>query len=286
MNNDISKLQLYTLNVGLAHHHADWNWKNVRSPFARLYCVIEGTAQIVLPQGLAALQPGHLYFIPPYTTHSYVCDSDFTHYYIHIHEEKKDGDSLMEDWHFPVEIECQPLDVELCERLCAINPQMRLEHSNPATYDNHATYMHNLQQNLNRPFHDKVESRGILFLLMSRFIKLASPKISSEDARIKTVLKYLRKDISQDTSIRSLATMACMSKDHFIRVFKQETGDTPNAYITKRKVEQAESMLINTDLSVKTIAMRLAYDDSAYFVRVFKKITGLSPQQYRKNCNI
>ena len=43
MNNySVDQLHLLTLNVGFASHHADWNWKHVRSPFARLYYVTEG----------------------------------------------------------------------------------------------------------------------------------------------------------------------------------------------------------------------------------------------------
>lgn len=84
MNYPIDKLHLFTLNVGLACHNGDWNWKNVRSPFARLYLVVQGTAKIQLPSGIHDLSPGHLYFIPAFTTHSYICDSPFTHYYLHM----------------------------------------------------------------------------------------------------------------------------------------------------------------------------------------------------------
>ena len=64
MNKDISNLQLYTLSVGLAEHNADWNWKNVRSPFARLYYVVNGKAIIETAYGSMPLRPRHLYFIP------------------------------------------------------------------------------------------------------------------------------------------------------------------------------------------------------------------------------
>ena len=81
MNYPIDKLRLLTLNVGLANHYGDWNWKNVRSPFARLYYVTEGTAQVEMSSCVYTLKPNHLYFIPAYTTHSYICDSKFSHYY-------------------------------------------------------------------------------------------------------------------------------------------------------------------------------------------------------------
>ena len=49
MTQSIDQLHLLILNVGLAIHNADWNWKNVSSPFTRLYYIMEGTAQIIFP---------------------------------------------------------------------------------------------------------------------------------------------------------------------------------------------------------------------------------------------
>ena len=66
----IDKLHLLILNVGLAIHNADWNWKNINSPFTRLYYVTEGTAQIILPIGTYELSPNHLYLIPSFMPHS------------------------------------------------------------------------------------------------------------------------------------------------------------------------------------------------------------------------
>lgn len=67
------------LNVGKAVHNADWNWHNVRSPFARIYYVCSGNASVVLPDGAHRLRPGYMYIIPPFTVHSNLCDAPFTH---------------------------------------------------------------------------------------------------------------------------------------------------------------------------------------------------------------
>lgn len=282
MSNLVDQLHLLTLNVGLAIHNGDWNWKNVRSPFARLYYVTEGTAQVELPSGIYTLLPNHLYYIPAYTMHSYVCDSEFSHYYIHIYEDHQSDMSLLDDWELPFEVNADALDVELFKRLCYINPFMKLPQSDPLVYDNHQTLVNNIQMNQRRPFCDKVESRGILYILMSRFLKYGTPKTEVKDDRIHQILNYIRKNICNHLDIDMLADKACMSKDHFIRVFKRETGETPNVYITKRKLEKAELTLVTTDMPVKNIADMLGYDDGSYFNRIFKKNAGVTPQQYRK----
>lgn len=280
-NLSVDQLHLLTLNVGYAQHNGDWNWKNVRSPFARLYYVTEGSAQINIGTEFYTLTPRHLYFVPAFTEHSYVCDSLFSHYYIHIYEEQQDGTGLLDEWTFPVEVEASETDLELVKRLCYINPFMRLPESDPTSYDNHPTLVSNIQLNQRRPFCDKVESRGILFILMSRFLKRATAKAEVKDDRIHQILAHIRRNINSQLRIETLAEMACMSKDHFIRIFKRETGETPNAYIAHRKQEKAELLLITTDLSIKAIATTLGYDDASYFNKLFKKHAGLTPQQYR-----
>ena len=52
----VDKLHPLVLNVGLAVHNADWNWKNVNSPFTRLYYITEGTAQIQLSGSVQILK--------------------------------------------------------------------------------------------------------------------------------------------------------------------------------------------------------------------------------------
>lgn len=281
----VDQLHLLTLNVGFAQHNGDWNWKNVRSPFARLYYVTEGEAKVCMGADCFTLTPHHLYFIPAFTEHSYVCNAPFSHYYIHIYEDQQNGTDILDEFSFPFEVNAGSIDLELIKRLAEINPFLKLPDSNPQVYDNYPTLISNIRLNRQSPLHDKIESRGILDILMSRFFRRAIPKEDVKDNRIHQTITYIRKHIDSTMDIDMLADMSCMSKDHFIRVFKRETGETPNAYITKRRLEKAELALITTDLPVKDIAKMLGYDDCSYFNRLFRKNAGVTPQQYRGQNN-
>ena len=283
MNLTIDQLHFLTLNVGFAQHNGDWNWKHVRSPFARLYYVTDGEAQVGIGSDYHTLTPNHLYFIPAFTEHSYVCHASFSHYYIHIYEDQQHGAGILDEYTFPMEVDAQSTDLELIKRLSDMNPFLRLPESNPKAYDNQPTLISNIRLNQKRPFHDKMESIGILYILMSRFFKQAVAKTEVKDDRIHQTLAYIRKHLDSHLDIDMLADKACMSKDHYIRVFKRETGETPNVYITKRKLEKAELTLATSDLSIKCIAQMLGYSDYSYFNRVFKQKTGVTPQQYREN---
>lgn len=282
MNLQVEQMHPLVLNVGLAVHNADWNWKNVNSPFTRLYYVTEGSAQIELPDGIYTLSPKHMYFIPAFTIHTNICKSNFVHYYLHIYEDHYSDNDWLDHWKFPVEIEATDLDLALFKRLCEINPHMTLQKSDPTTYDNNPTLMQNLIKNRQRAFYDKVESRGIVFQLLSRFFKQGQSKIEMEDNRITKTVLYIRKHLNEAIELEKLAEISCLSKDHFIRLFKKELGTTPLQYINQKKIEKAQLLLITEELAVKEIAFQLAFDDYSYFNRLFKKTTGVTPQEYRR----
>ncbi|MDY4161135.1 MAG: AraC family transcriptional regulator [Prevotella sp.] len=273
---------LLMLNVGFASHFGDWNWRNVRSPFARLYYVVDGEAQVELPDGIVSLLPHHLYLVPPYTMHSNICKGGFSHYYLHLYEDPSYGGCFWDDWKFPVEVEAANDDQNLMKRLCEVNPGMRLSQSDPESYDNRTTLISNIQNNQQRSVCDKVESTGIILLLLSRFLRHATAEKRVKDERIEQSLTYIRENIGRRVNMDELAKVACMSKDHFIRMFKREVSHTPNAYVTEKKIERAELLLVTTLLPVKQIALSLGYDDMAYFNNVFKRHTKVSPLQYRE----
>ena len=281
MTQSIDQLHLLILNVGLAIHNTDWNWRNVNSPFTRLYYVTEGAARILLPTGIQELKPDHLYLVPSFTTHSYLCDTHFVHYYLHIYEDHQSESSILEDFSFPTEIPAGDLELPLIKRLCGINPTMQIPQSDPTSYDNNPTLIKNIIKNKQRTFCDKVESRGIVYQLMARFLKDAQPKAEINDDRIQKVLSYIRKNIYKTIDIDSLAAISCLSKDHFIRLFKKEVNNTPLQYINQKKIEKAQLILITDSMPVKNISYLLAYEDHSYFNRLFKKLTGVTPQQYR-----
>jgi AraC-like DNA-binding protein len=79
--------------------------------------------------------------------------------------------------------------------------------------------------------------------------------------------------------------MVYLTKDHYIRLFRKQTGFTPNVYITNKKMERAELLLLSTDIPIKQIASDLGYEDLSYFIRLFKKYANTTPLQYRNMTN-
>lgn len=273
---------LILLNTGLAHHHADWNWQNVRSPFARIYYVVEGRAQVLLPNKVLDLREGQLYLIPPFTTHHCVCNHRFVHYYVHFYEQKDvSRQGIFDQWEMPNEASPHGGELAMMKHLCRLMPQLQLPASDPEAYDNHAKLMEILKEDANRPLYERLELQGILQVLLSHFLYHARERLLSHDRRIQQALKYIHQHLGDKIELDTLSAKTCVSKDHLIRLFKQTMGETPASYITRHKLEQAELWLTTTSKPVKNIAAELGYDDTSYFIRVFRKHSGMSPQEYR-----
>ncbi|MDR1602986.1 MAG: AraC family transcriptional regulator [Tannerella sp.] len=270
-------LNLILLNAARKVHRADWNWKGVNSPFARMYMVESGEATVVMPDGRHVIRPGKLYLIPSFVTHGYENDSLFTLYYIHVYEEYNVFDRLS----FPFEVDASDLDTLLVRRLLAINPGRELARSDPDSYDNMPTLMHHIARSRKIAFHPSVETRGILLQLFARFLERATVKRYIADGRIDQLLQFISENLHRNIPINELANRCYLSNDHLIRLFKKEMHCTPVQYINRKKIDHARLQLIISDRSIKDIAYGLAFENIVYFYRLFKQFVGLSPSRYR-----
>lgn len=273
-------INLILLNIGHKVHDADWNWKEVNSPFARIYLVDSGTAKVVMPEGVYTIEPGYLYMIPSFVTHSYENDSTFTINYIHIYDDQNIFDRLS----FPFKVNANKLDYLLMKRLLAINPRRELECSDPDTYNNLPTMIQSIARSNQFPFYSILETKGILMTLFSRFLATTSFKRDITDKRILKVVRFIRENINHNILIDDLSAICYLTNDHFIRIFKKEMHCTPIQYINQKKIEKAQLLLVINKESIKEIAYNLSFENISYFYQLFKRITGLTPKQYKEKC--
>jgi AraC-like DNA-binding protein len=71
--------------------------------------------------------------------------------------------------------------------------------------------------------------------------------------------------------------------DYLSRCLKKHTGMTPLQYLRTIQMNQAKSLLENTELPITKIGEQIGMDGPGYFNRVFRQLTGMTPSQYRKN---
>lgn len=83
-------------------------------------------------------------------------------------------------------------------------------------------------------------------------------------------------------SIPELARRAAMSPRHFTRVFTEEVGEAPGAYVERIRTEAARRQLEETDDTLTVIAARCGFGTAETLRRNFVRRLGVSPDQYRK----
>ncbi|OYN76089.1 AraC family transcriptional regulator [Mycolicibacterium sphagni] len=84
-------------------------------------------------------------------------------------------------------------------------------------------------------------------------------------------------------SISELAQRAAMSPRHFTRVFTEQLGEAPSAYVEQVRTEAARRQLEETDDTVVTIAERCGFGTSETMRRTFIRRVGIPPDQYRRS---
>ena len=79
-----------------------------------------------------------------------------------------------------------------------------------------------------------------------------------------------------------MAKEAALSKYHFSRIFKKETGFSPLEYVFNTKINLAKTILITTNRKIADIALDLGFSSESSFINAFKSRTGFSPNGFRK----
>lgn len=104
-------------------------------------------------------------------------------------------------------------------------------------------------------------------------------------SRLSLAVDYIHEQYAWAISLDELAAVACMSKFHFLRTFKQVFRLTPYQYITSIRLDKARLLLTSTHFSVAEISLLVGYEDSSTFCRAFKGKVGYWPLEYRLQTN-
>jgi len=93
---------------------------------------------------------------------------------------------------------------------------------------------------------------------------------------------YITDNYQAPLSLSDMAKYSNMSPYHFLRVFKDTYGETPNEFLIRLRVEQAKRMLITGNFSVSEICEKVGYTSLGSFSSLFLKQVGVAPTLYRR----
>ena len=122
---------------------------------------------------------------------------------------------------------------------------------------------------------------SLLYNLLTELLQKCD--VSDGHDGITDAIKYVMEHYKEKITLDTLSSMAFMDKFYFIRQFHSLTGYTPKEYQNELRLNEALSLLKNTDLSVTEIANEVGFSDARGLISLIKSKKGCSPSQLRKN---
>ena len=123
--------------------------------------------------------------------------------------------------------------------------------------------------------------------LLETYIRILLETIPSKNANnfnplIENIKNYIETNLEYDMKISRVAKIFHYNEEYLGRLFKKETHMSFSDYVSKQRIERAKRLLIETNDSVVSIAVKVGFNNVTYFNRVFKKYLNMTPLEFRK----
>lgn len=129
---------------------------------------------------------------------------------------------------------------------------------------------------------DAARARSLVLLLLEELLQ-PTPVADNHSASwlATSIEQTIAEDFARRPRLSVLAKKLGYSADYLDRIFKKTKGRTIPQFIRERRVSEARSLLVESNLLLKEIAQRCGYANAAHFSRSFQAATGLAPQDFR-----
>jgi len=261
-----------------------WNFKNVISPYSRLWFILDGRARVQHHGREFKLEPGCLHFVPPFTAHDCACSRQFDHYHLHFVSRLPTGIDLFSLLDFEFQIKASVDSLKCFQRLEAIYPDRKLPCFDPARDEYRRLPAMAKQASQSIAPVNWFEANALLALLTTPFLNTAQEHqgIHARAARLfLSVQEFIHAHMHETILLGDLARVTGLHPTYFSDRFQQLVGVRPLEYLMRRRIERAQYLLLTSPSSVKQIAVKVGIPDAAYFARVFTRACGNSPSAYR-----
>ncbi len=107
--------------------------------------------------------------------------------------------------------------------------------------------------------------------------KINSPKVITE-----YVLHIINEYYTEEFNLEYICQQIGISKNHLCRIFNETTGTTILTVLKRKRIAEAEKLLLHTNELISTICFYCGFNDLSYFYRCFKEEMGSNPGTFRK----
>ena len=123
---------------------------------------------------------------------------------------------------------------------------------------------------------------AILTLVEQFRAALAGGSVADANAFARRIKDYIDRHFAEEFSLQQMADALHVSPYYLAHVCKEATGYSPLQYVLRRRIGEAQTLLITTDLPVTRIAAQVGYDNPSHFNAQFSKAVGMPPRTFRR----
>lgn len=253
-------LSLAIEQMGCATIDQTWQW-SLANPHWRLYCNESAGAELITHEGTRiALAPRQVYVMPPMRATRSACTASLRHYFCHF----------------------QVTGVEVgwaTANFPSVAPAGMVD-------DWDATF-----GTVTVPMEMERQWRWLAFI--AEHLAIATQRCQSGENPVAMPEAHLHADLAPAMlaieeapeaphTLRSLAQLCHLSREHFLRRFKKAHGVTPLDYVRQRRIRKSLALLAEGTQSIPQIASACGFVSRFHFTRLFTRYMAKSPGEYRR----
>lgn len=140
--------------------------------------------------------------------------------------------------------------------------------------------LHRVLENTPSQIERDTHMRGALGMLLLRHTREINLRSITLPNAVKIAREYLEAHAHENVSLDELASVGGISPFHLARMFRQQTGLPPHAYLTHLRINRAKKLLA-FGTPIAEVALAVGFSDQSHLTRWFKRIVGITPGQYR-----
>ena len=131
------------------------------------------------------------------------------------------------------------------------------------------------------------EKAEIVLKQVAEMIHDSDRPVQKVDSFCLEIERYINEHYAEDLSLESIAAAFYVSTFHLSHLFKKETGYNFKQYLMRMRIGEAQKIFTyEKNARIADVAVRVGYEDAAYFSRAFQKETGMSPKEYKNYISV
>jgi len=240
--------------VGIMQAQFPYATSRVHQSGSFLLACISGTGEILMDGNWKRIKANQACILPPHTINAFRAISRQTWKFAWVRYIENPNKKSIANTHSPIQAEFDSI------ALLSIIEGLR----------------HELENNPNESL-----TSCWIDLLQQQVLKFVRP--IEIDSRITNIWQTVTDDLSKDWTLNALASIGCLSEEHFRRLNNKQLGRSPMQHLIYLRIQEARKLLLETNESIESICNLVGYQNPFSFSNTFKKWLGYRPSALRKS---